>query len=584
MAMSSISVLSFRGGTRDGMKIPRQLCCFLFLMGWWTPYFQTVPIRFVEAFAGLQQLTRAGVQKSISSSSRNASESDGPWADFSLLPSKPDTGDRPTIFRDHSESERPHNVRFMSPLLDYGYPPTVEEFEDGSLAEKPLLLYLPGFDGTYICPFIQFPELGTEFELWCMTVGMNDRSTFTELKDFVLDFLRQYNVKNETTATVPAITEAIPPPQSSSNVTTGNKSQATENKGQQPFWSSWFTNEDSVNKSSRKTSPNDKKSKRPLYLAGESFGGILASEISLCLLEEAFESSFDLKGLVLINPATCYDRSQLAAKGPSIAKLPSLLYPFGLTTLLPLFTDTYSVEQLLLILQAKALPSVIDDPIRESYMGRVAFSLPTKLEYMSQGTLTWRLKEWLDAGCEMMTDRMRDFRRYKKFRTLLLVGEKDLTLPSIAEAERLANLLPNSQIHVVEGAGHASTCGSRLDLAAQMRKTFIELRNDDDVKDKRKAIEQKKDNTTTINNKKKNRDKRIAMKAVASAGVGPYFGMEPRYDGANIGLNPILYWATGNYRAVKASIEAREVISDEKKNTRRVYRKVLYRPMNRRGT
>ena len=57
---------------------------------------------------------------------------------------------------------------------------------------KPILLYLPGFDGTYICPFIQFPELGTEFEVWCMTIAMEDRSTYGELKAVVLDFLTNY--------------------------------------------------------------------------------------------------------------------------------------------------------------------------------------------------------------------------------------------------------------------------------------------------------------------------------------------------------------------------------------------------------
>jgi pimeloyl-ACP methyl ester carboxylesterase len=436
--------------------------------------------------------------------------------------------------------------------LDYGHPPTVDEFENGTLSEKPLLLYLPGFDGTYICPFIQFPELGTEFELWCMTVGMSDRSTFAELKACVLDFIDQFDIPESTA-------EAIQP---SSNATNESKSKSTD--AGQPFWSNWFSNEDASPDSSKA----EKKQKRSLYLAGESFGGVLASEIALSLLEQGSEAVCDLKGLVLVNPATCYDRSQLAAKGPPVTKLPSFLYPFGLWTLLPLFTDAFSFEQLLLILQAKALPSVIDDPIRESYMGRVAFSLPTKLEYMAQDTLAWRLEEWLDFGCGAMEDRMRDFRKYKSFRTLLLVGEKDLTLPSIAEAERLANLLPNSEVHVVEGAGHASTCGSRVDLAAQMRRTFIELRDDHPEKAK----------------KNKNQDKepkRTTMKVGAAAGAGPYFGMEPRYDGASIGLNPILYWARSNHRAMEAMVEEAEVISDENKDIRSVYRKISYRSRGR---
>lgn len=413
---------------------------------------------------------------------------------------------------------RLHRVQFAAPLLDYGHPPAVKEFQNGTISEKPILLYLPGFDGTYICPFIQYPELGTEFEVWCMTIGMNDRTTFDELKLIVLDFIEKLGSEEIVARTLDppaASVERSPFAEANGNAT------ATEGSDK-PFWSSWFS-------PTANQKPIAKNGKRKLYLAGESFGGIVASEVALTLLETKGRGTknVDLQGLVLINPATCYDRSQLAAKGPSIASLPPLLYPFGLAGLLPLFSDAYSFEQLILILSAKALPSVIDDPVREAFMGRVAFSLPSKLEYMNQGTLEWRLEEWLSMGCEKMESRMRDFQDHPFLRTLILVGENDLTLPSIAEAERLVNLFPQCQVHVVEGAGHASTCGSRVDLTAQLRKAFPEL-----SKPTGKKTKQGEDEI-----------KRTAMKPEAANGSGPYFGMEPRYDGASIGLNPILYWS-----------------------------------------
>jgi hypothetical protein len=58
-----------------------------------------------------------------------------------------------------------------------------------------------------------------------------------------------------------------------------------------------------------------------------------------------------LQGLTLINPATCYGRSRLAHIG----------------------TNDYSLEQLIMILRGNALPSVIDTPVREACIGRVAF-------------------------------------------------------------------------------------------------------------------------------------------------------------------------------------------------------------------
>jgi hypothetical protein len=355
------------------------------------------------------------------------------------------------------------HVKFQAPLLDYGYVPTVQEFQDARLCKKPILLYLPGFDGTYICPFIQFPELGTEFDVWCMTVGMDDRSTFEELRDNVLEFLG--NVDDE----------------------------------------------------------------RPVYIAGESFGGILASEVTMILLSSE-NNNDSLKGLILINPATNYDRSVLQERGQPVAKLPSLLYPFWLMNLLPLFTDEFSFSQLLLILSAKALPSVIDTPAREAYMGRVAFSLPTKLEYMPQETFEWRLNEWLATGCEQMKTTLAELSEVSPLRTLIVAAEKDFTLPSLEEAERLSNLLPNSNVHVVKGAGHASTCGSRVDMAAVIRSQFPELQG-------------------AAN------DKRTTMKKEATDGEGPYFGMTERYDGADVGLNPIQYWSGENYRSTDIRME-----------------------------
>jgi hypothetical protein len=100
---------------------------------------------------------------------------------------------------------------------------------------------------------------------------------------------------------------------------------------------------------------------------------------------------------------------------------------------------------------------------------------------------------------------------------------KGCRLPSIDEAERLAYLVPpRSTLHIVEGAGHASTCGARIDMAALFRSAFPELKS-------RKA-------------------RRTSMKEEAAAGQGPYLGMEPRYDNATIGLNPINYWNTKYFK------------------------------------
>ena len=45
--------------------------------------------------------------------------------------------------------------------------------------------------------------------------------------------------------------------------------------------------------------------------------------------------------------------------------------------------------------------------------------------------------------------------------------------------------------------------------------------------------------------------KRTSMKDTAKDGSGPFFGLEDRYDGASIGLSPLLYWSKDNFQRVR---------------------------------
>jgi pimeloyl-ACP methyl ester carboxylesterase len=342
---------------------------------------------------------------------------------------------------------------------------------------------------------------------------MQDRSTFEELKQGAIDFLLSEQDKDESYTANSAESED------------SNEEEFSIGRGIRIV--NLFA--------SRGSAPSKpKRITRPVYLIGESFGGVLASEVALALLGR--EKYPALKGMALINAATCYDRSKLASEGPAVAHLHPLLYPAGLLKMLPLLTDEYSADQLLLILRAEALPSLIDDEIREAYMGRVAMSLPFVLKFMPQETLRWRLTEWLETGCTRMASRLSDFRQHRSFQTLIIAGERDGTLPSIDEAERLASVFPQAVVHVVEGAGHASTCGSRVDLSALFRSHFRELRP--------RAWQRS----------------RTVMKKGAAAGKGKYFGMEPRYDGQTVGISPLTYWSRKYYRKAQrtsASANAR---------------------------
>ncbi|KAJ1635484.1 Alpha/Beta hydrolase protein [Pavlovales sp. CCMP2436] len=295
----------------------------------------------------------------------------------------------------------PTHGRFVSPL-----------FEDGYLAERvrpelPRLLYLPGFDGTLVAPFVQFPMLSDDYDIEGLASETEDRSTFAALVEEVTTHL---------------LAEPIG---------------------------------------------------RPLYLMGESFGGILALSVAL----ELARSGRPLAGLGLINPATCYLESDLALKAMAIiAKsdssiLPSVTYVQGVLSLLPLFGDRHMLPQILQLVGGAKLPEVIDTPAREAYMGRVAFSLPCRLKFIPREALRWRLEEWLATGARHVQQREMELCALTQ-PTVIVAGSADAALPSVAEAQRLAALLPDACVHVVPGAGHASTCGIRVNLLALLRSRF----------------------------------------------------------------------------------------------------------------
>jgi pimeloyl-ACP methyl ester carboxylesterase len=514
--------------------------------------------------------------------------------------------------RPSGPSPRPRAISFSSPLLEAGYPPTVRDAESGVLHVKPLLLYLPGFDGTLVAPFLQLPELSTMFDVRGLAMEMSDRSTFDELRQDVIAYLeRESLIVNDDAVEegegdytdISEKKESNRPPHND-NDNNNEKANPGQNRIMDALnWAAaaafpGTTNsavnapsKDDEGKAEAALSKNKAPRRRPIYLIGESFGGVLASSVTLAINSnnqaQALNTNKEtnnnnsnsnappmtIQGLTLINPATCYPRSKLAAEGPGClasnnVPVPLVLYPLALLVkLVPLLGDDYMFPQLLLMLSSKALPSVIDTPEREAYMGRTAFSLPFKLKFMPQDTLKWRLEEWLQEGCEQLdTSRLKSLGASTSAAAppsgiLIVCGERDKTLPSLAEAERLMSLWQSSQsssssnsngsqggeVFVVEGAGHASTCGSRVDLAAIMRDRFPELRRTN--KSKPNTINGDRDNNEHC-------DDRIQMKEEARNGVGEYFGMTARYDGKDIGLMPTKYWSKELYRPWKGKAEA----------------------------
>ncbi|KIY92968.1 Acyltransferase-like protein [Monoraphidium neglectum] len=164
---------------------------------------------------------------------------------------------------------------------------------------------------------------------------------------------------------------------------------------------------------------------RPVYLLGESFGGLMA----LALAERLGDL---VDRLVLVNPATSFLKTPWPQAGPLLAALPQELYrllPFGLAP-------------------------VLCDPIA---MARNAVDERAPLPNQASDYLY----ELLRQGCEYMEPRLR---RVKQ-RAIVVAGERDLLIPSAEEAERLSKALPRCRKVVLAGRSHAVLQEAGVDLS-----------------------------------------------------------------------------------------------------------------------
>eukprot|EP00854_Cymbomonas_tetramitiformis_P023582 gene23582-28562_t len=122
-----------------------------------------------------------------------------------------------------------------------------------SKAALPLLIFLPGIDGTGINCFNQFPALSDNFDLRSFSIPVLDRTPFNEVVDIVVGYVDE----------------------------------------------------------ELKDSPSD----RPVYLLGESFGGILALAVGI-------KRPKSVHRLVLVNPATSFPDSIWPNLGPLLTTMP----------------------------------------------------------------------------------------------------------------------------------------------------------------------------------------------------------------------------------------------------------------------
>lgn len=167
---------------------------------------------------------------------------------------------------------------------------------------------------------------------------------------------------------------------------------------------------------------------RAVYLCGESFGGCLAQKVIL-------HAKGLIERLILINPASSFKLYPWMSLGEPISRaLPEALYRISKLGILPFFADCRRVASW----EVRALWSAIHD--------------------LPQSTFIWRLSLLREFQIsETHLSRITQ-------PTLLLASGADRLLPSVTEAQRLNNCLPNAQMVVLSDSCHACLLERSVDL------------------------------------------------------------------------------------------------------------------------
>jgi pimeloyl-ACP methyl ester carboxylesterase len=165
---------------------------------------------------------------------------------------------------------------------------------------------------------------------------------------------------------------------------------------------------------------------RPVYLCGESFGGCLALKLAERLRQPSVPVSWADVRLVLVNPASSFVRRPWLQWASQLTKLLSdLVYPLVCMTFLPFLANLERLTE------------------------RDRHSLLQAMQSVTLEGSLWRLKLLQQFD---ISDR--DLRQIP-FPTLLIAGESDRVLPSVAEVEYLGDRLPHAIKHILPQSGHA---------------------------------------------------------------------------------------------------------------------------------
>ncbi|MBD1853521.1 alpha/beta fold hydrolase [Cyanobacteria bacterium FACHB-502] len=181
----------------------------------------------------------------------------------------------------------------------------------------------------------------------------------------------------------------------------------------------------------------ERKPNQPVYLCGESFGGCLA-------IKTILRAPHLFDRLILVNPASSFNRR------------PWVYWGSYLSHLLP--EHTYQLSTLSFLTILASLDRILPED-RKALLDAVRF--------VTQQSSIWR------------QSLLRDFYVSEyQFRgimlpTLVVASAQDKLFPSVSEARRLVNLLPNAEMIVLPDSGHACLLEKDVNLYELMQSSRL---------------------------------------------------------------------------------------------------------------
>ncbi|CAL1398523.1 unnamed protein product [Linum trigynum] len=194
--------------------------------------------------------------------------------------------------------------------------------------------------------------------------------------------------------------------------------------------------------------------RRPIYICGESLGACIALAVA------ARNPEIDLV-LILANPGTSFEKSQLQSLMPLLDLLPDnfhLNVPFmlGLMTGDPVKTFMDNVVRGIPLPQATG-GLTVDVLAMSSHLSILSEILPKE-------TLMWKL-QLLETASSYANARLQAV----KAQILILSSGKDQLLPSNEESQRLRAALPKSVIRAFDNNGHFLFLEDGVDLVTTLK-------------------------------------------------------------------------------------------------------------------